>query len=235
MDTRRWSFVLADEQQVFLSGLTAILTNYGHTVLAATTTYDELRAALSDARPDICLLDVGILGAQHVEDMANLVAASEATVLIVLTGNQDPDVLRDAIRAGAAGYIHKSRGIATLLGAVRRIMRGEIVIEGTFVRRPGGASRTHGDAQASELPDSARLTPRERECIALVATGCSTTAIATQLYVSETTVRSHIQSAMEKLGVHSRLEAASLVNRYALLGPHGVGPPSEMRGRPYAS
>ena len=143
----------------------------------------------------------------------------EATKVIVLTADQDPAGMVLAMAAGAAGYVHKTRGLAALVCAIRRAYSGDVV-----VALPSDAmSRSRGDMDAIRL--ASFLTTRERQCLALLAEGLGTTAMARRLGISATTVRTHVQAVLSKLGVHSRLEAASLAVRHALVDD--VGLPSQ--------
>jgi two-component system nitrate/nitrite response regulator NarL len=116
------------------------------------------------------------------------------------------------LRAGAAGYVHKTRGVSAVIAAIDRVLRGEVVVD---VPKVSGAARSAEENDAHRL--AAYLTAREWQCLGLIVEGLDTTAMATKLGVSRTTVRTHVQSLLTKLGVHSRLEAASFAVRYRLL------------------
>jgi DNA-binding NarL/FixJ family response regulator len=127
--------------------------------------------------------------------------------------------MRAALDAGASGYVHKSRGPVTLLEAIRRVLDGEVVVEGSFARPAATGPNEH--AGLVRLVGS--LTPRQYECLELLAEGKGTVAIANHLGVSVMTVRSHVQAVLSKLGVRSRLEAASLMTKL-----HAVLPPGDV-------
>jgi DNA-binding CsgD family transcriptional regulator len=116
------------------------------------------------------------------------------------------------LHAGASGYLHKTRGVSALTRAIDRVQRGEVVVD---VPKPGPARPPARQDDAHRL--AAFLTVRERECLELLVEGLDTAGIAAKLGVSAATVRTHVQSLMTKLGVHSRLEAASYAVRYRLL------------------
>jgi two-component system, NarL family, nitrate/nitrite response regulator NarL len=122
--------------------------------------------------------------------------------------------MRRALEYGAVGYVHKSRGVAALITAIRRVMNGEIVVD---VPTGGRPRRSDDDAEAHRL--AAYLTARERECLGLLVEGLGTREMGTQLGVSVPTVRTHVQALLTKLGVHSRLEAASFAVRNSVLRP----------------
>lgn len=210
------SLVLADDHVVFLDGLTALLTQLGHRVLAAVSTLDALHDNVRALRPDICVLEVQ-LEDSGIETIARLASSSPPTRTVVLTADPAPGMLQAALGAGASGYVHKTRGIGVVLDVLRRVAIGEIVIEGSFVR-----PATESDPPLAQLQRLATyLTPREQECLTLLTAGQDTVAMAGSLGVSTTTVRSHVQAVLTKLGVHSRLEAAALAVRYQLVDTSG--------------
>lgn len=211
-----FEIVLADRHTVFLDGLTAVLTQLGHRVLGTADSPEELRAELRAFRPQLCITDVDLRGSDDAGVIGSLSSASPATRIVVLTADGDARTMHRALEAGAAGYMHKTRGISVLVDMLRRVVAGEIVIEASFQRpQPSPA------VPPQLLRLATYLTAREQECLALLTAGRDTRGMAAELGVSTTTVRSHVQAVLTKLGVHSRLEAASLAIRFRLVP--GVG------------
>lgn len=210
--------VLADDQVVLLDALTALLTQFGHRVVAAVETCDATVQCVTELQPDICVIGNRYPDGDGVDTIALLARLSPNTKVVMLTGHRDTDTMRRALDAGAAGYVHKSRGAAVLADALRRVADGEIVVEGSFLRPQSGESRER--PQVRRL--ATYLTQREQECLALLVEGLDTTAMADRLGLSRTTVRTHVQAVLTKLGVHSRLEAASVATRYGLLQSGGA-------------
>jgi two-component system nitrate/nitrite response regulator NarL len=207
--------VLADDQVVVLDALSALLNQLGHRVVGAADNCSALLQCVSELRPDVCVIGSRFPDVDGVDAIQMLSELSPTTKVVMLTGQNDTDTMRRALYAGACGYVHKSRGAAVLIDVLRRVADGEIVVEGSFLRARSGA--------APEYPQLRRLagylTQREHECLALLAEGLDTDSMAGRLGISPTTVRSHVQAVLTKLGVHSRLEAASLATRYGLLQP----------------
>jgi DNA-binding NarL/FixJ family response regulator len=143
--------------------------------------------------------------------VASLQRAEQPCRVVVLTARNDPALMGAALDAGALGFLHKSRGINVLLDVVRRVAADEVVVEGSFARR-----RTPDDGSAALRRLAGYLTERERECLGMLVAGLDTNGMASRLGVSQTTVRSHVQAVLAKLGVHSRLEAATLAMRHGL-------------------
>jgi DNA-binding NarL/FixJ family response regulator len=204
--------VLGDDHTVFLDALATVLTQRGFTISAVARSIAETIESIRKQRPDVCLVDRHFAGDDGVDAIGQMRAASSQTKILVLTADRDSDGILRALAAGASGYLHKTRGISALAAAIERVMRDEVVVDvpvAATMRPP-----TEGD-DARRL--AAYLTARERECLALLVQGLSTTAMVSVLGVSRTTVRTHIQALLTKLGVHSRLEAASFAVRFGLL------------------
>jgi DNA-binding NarL/FixJ family response regulator len=207
------SLVLSDDHGVFLDAMAAILSQQGYTVTVSDTIPGTLEA-VQQRKPDVCLLDRYFAEADSMEFVRELLDASPGTKVLVLSADPGIDGILYALQAGAAGYLHKTRGIAALTTAIDRVRHGEIVVD---VPRTVCRRRERGPDDPHWL--AAYLTSRERDCLGFLVQGLGTSAIAARLHVSRATVRTHIQAVLTKLGVHSRLEAASLAVRYQLLGP----------------
>ena len=129
--------------------------------------------------------------------------------VLLLTGSAGPDVVADALDAGCIGYVEKTNAAASLVAAVRSVHAGEAVLP------PAKLNRLLARAEADP---GGTLTKREREILQRVEQGSSNQAIATELTVSLSTVRTHVQSILKKLGAHSKLEAVSIARRQGVLG-----------------
>lgn len=211
------SIVLGDDHAVFTDSLRSVLTTTGFTVLAVARSLAATIDALRDHQPDVCLLDRHFPDGDAIKSIGNVTAISPDTRVLILTADGDTDSVPQAVREGATGYVHKTWGIRTLIEAVERVLRGEVVIDA-----PRGTRRRPLSTQARRLATG--LTARERECLALLVEGLNTTAMATKLGVSPTTIRSHVQAILIKFGVHSRLEAATLAVRFDLVDQQSPDP-----------
>lgn len=178
-----------------------------------------MAAAVVRHRPHLVLCDHGMAGDPDPADLVGVVhAALPATRVVVVTAEQRPERVSRVVAAGASGYLHKSGGVEALFRALERVCAGETVV--SVPRRAAQDGRD--DDHADVLRLAAALTCRERECLALLVDGITTDVMVERLGISPLTVRSHVQSVLYKLGVHSRLEAASLAVRHGLL-PDAVG------------
>lgn len=204
--------VLGDDHTLFVDALATVLTQSGFTVGAIETTAAATMRSVQRLQPDVCLLDRHFSDGDALDIIGDLIAASARTKVLMLSADNDEDGIQRALCAGAAGYLHKGRSLTALTSTIRRIMRDEVVVDLPIrppVRRPAP------DADAHRL--ARYLTARERECLAMLVEGLSTRAMVNRLGVSSTTVRTHVQALLTKLGVHSRLEAASFAVRHRLI------------------
>ncbi|GEL25629.1 DNA-binding response regulator [Pseudonocardia sulfidoxydans NBRC 16205] len=204
--------VLCDDHPIFADALCIVLTARGVTVRAVVNTAGDVLPAVRTHRPRVCVVDRHLGPDDGLDLIAGIVAAGTGTRVLVLSGDRDPATARRAIDAGAAGYVCKTAGVAALVDAVRAVLAGECVVD---VPAATAAPRSRADAEAHRL--AAHLTPRERECLALIVDGLGTGAITERLGVSAATVRTYVQGVLTKLGVHSRIEAASFAVRHDLL------------------
>jgi two-component system nitrate/nitrite response regulator NarL len=204
------SIVLGDDHAVFVESLVSVLVGAGFRVPAVARSLTGTIEAVRHHRPDVCLLGRRFSDGDGVTAIDRLIGASPVTRILILAADDDTDAMRQAVRLGAAGYVHKTWGIRKLVHALERVVDGAVVLDA-----PRVTSARSDVSEAHRL--AAHLTARERECLALLVEGLDTSAMTLRLGVSTTTVRSHVQALLTKLGVHSRLEAATFAVRYDLI------------------
>ncbi|HKS45257.1 MAG TPA: response regulator transcription factor [Amycolatopsis sp.] len=203
--------VIGDSHQVFAEALQIVLAQRGFEVLAVAPSLANLRRLVRVKRPRLCLMDRYFGGADAVEVIGELVAASPRTKVVMLSAEGEADGVARALHAGAFGYLHKKHGVTALVSALRRVDAGEIAVDVV-------AERSRSTSDAAEVRLRAKsLTCRERQCLRLLVEGLGTTEMSRRLGVRSSTLRGHVQGLMTKLGVHSRLEAAALATRHSLL------------------
>jgi two-component system, NarL family, nitrate/nitrite response regulator NarL len=208
--------VLCDDHPVFVDALGVVLGRRGFTVDAVVTRVAQIAPTVARHRPEICLIDRTFGAEDGLAQIGPILAASPRTRVLMLTADRNEATASRALAAGASGYLCKTAGIDAVVGAIRGVLAGTTAVRLT----PRPAPRlSPQDADAHRL--AGYLTKRERECLALLVDGLSSDAIAERLGVSITTVRTHVQAVLTKLGVHSRLEAASFAVRHSLLGRAG--------------
>jgi two-component system nitrate/nitrite response regulator NarL len=203
--------VLGDDHAIFVDALASVLPKKGFSVVGTGDSVASTVECVRRHQPDVCLLDRFFGDSDGLDDLGELLDAGERTKVIILTADGDAAGMRRAISAGAAGYVNKTCGLGALSSAIQAVVSGDTVVDLPKPREP----RWTGDPDAHRL--AAHLTNRERECLGLIVDGARTPAMAQYLGVSPTTVRTHVQSVLTKLGVHSRLEAASFALRHSLV------------------
>ncbi|MGH3521283.1 MAG: response regulator [Mycobacterium sp.] len=216
------TIVLGDDHAVFLESLVAVLTGQGFRVPAIARSLTGTVEAVRHHHPDVCLLARRFSDGDGIGAIGRIIAASPATRIIILAADRDADAMRQAVRLGAVGYVHKTCGVRKLVHTLERVLDGAVVLDAP--RLPKARSDM---SEARRL--AAHLTARERECLALLVEGLDTPAMTLRLGVSTTTVRSHVQALLTKLGVHSRLEAATFAVRYDLVNHDQHGPEGRTR------
>ena len=216
------SIVLGDDHVVFVESLVSVLTTHGFRVPAVARSLAGTIDAVRDHQPDVCLVARRFSDGDGIAAISRIISVSPATRILILAADRDTDSLRHAVRLGAAGYVHKTCGIRKLVHALERVVGGAVVLDAPRV------STARSDvSEARRL--AGHLTARERECLALLVEGLDTPAMTLRLGVSTTTVRSHVQALLTKLGVHSRLEAATFAVRYDLVDHDQHGPEGHTR------
>ncbi|MCO1657856.1 response regulator [Pseudonocardia humida] len=207
--------VLCDDHPVFTDALGAVLTHHGLRVRAVAHRAADVVGVVVAHRPQVCVVDRHFADGDGLAELPRVRAASPATRVVLLTADRDPDTARRALAAGAAGYLCKTAGVSALVSTITRVAQGEVVTGA--VPAPLSPVRAAEHVEAHRL--AGYLTPRERDCLAMMVDGLGTAAIAARLGVSAATARTYAQAVLTKLGVHSRLEAAAFAVRHALLDP----------------
>lgn len=198
----------ADRQPLLNQALEALLTSDGHhEVVGRCSVHDEIPLAIRRLRPDVLLLDAGVAMSGTPTVIEQVLAEQPDLKVLVLALEMDLKLVVDAVGVGALGVVLKTSGPATVASAVEdAVGNGELEPRATLPQ----VFRQLLDAQywVSESPVH-RLSLRERQVLGLLGRGWSNESIASVLYISPHTVRTHVQNILEKLDLHSRLEAAT--------------------------
>jgi DNA-binding NarL/FixJ family response regulator len=204
--------LLVDDHPVVRAGLAGMLAaDEGIAVVGEAGDGEAALRLAAELDPDVVLMDLRLPGLDGVEATARLHARHPRTRVVVLTTySTDNDILR-AVEAGAAGYLLKDVTASALAAAVRAAARGETVLAAPVATR----LMTELRRGASE-----RLTPRESDVLRLVAEGLSNAEIGARLYISEPTVKSHLQRVFSKLGVDDRTRAVTVAITRGLIATH---------------
>jgi two-component system response regulator NreC len=205
---RSRTVVLADDHAVVRSGIAALLaTDPIFRVVAETADLPETQAVVRRLHPDLLVVDLNLHGTSSLPQFPALLTSSPATRLLVLTMLEDPLFAREALRAGAHGYLLKEAAGEELVAAMRLVVSG-----GTYLHPSLGARLVAGLATA--VPE---LTEREREVLALIAEGHTNAQTARRLHLSLRTVEAHRASIKTKLGTGARDELYAVARERGLL------------------
>jgi len=200
------SIVLADDHAVVRSGLRMLLEAEDDLeVVAEAGDVDGTSRTVLGYKPTVLVLDLNMPGGSSLEAIPSMLERSPDTAIVVLTMQEDPAFAREALRAGAKGYVLKQAAGTELVQAVRAAAGG-----GTWLNPELGARIATAETTPTGPPGD--LTEREVEVLSLIALGHTNSEIAAQLYLSVRTVETHRSHIQRKLGLSSRAELV----RYAL-------------------
>ncbi|MBV9095154.1 MAG: response regulator transcription factor [Streptosporangiaceae bacterium] len=209
----------------------ALATETGVRVMGIGRDMAETERLLVDARPDVILVCGGADGDTGLQLVEQIVARNPDARVVVLAPDADDESLHDLVTAGAFGLVNlQLDGFAELVSALHRAAAGEFLLSADTLRRIIRHQRMQSVRQRQRADVIQRLTERELEVLSLIGSGLDNRMIAEKLFVSVTTVRSHIQHLLSKLDLHSRVEVAVLANQYDLavgmvqaLAAHALG------------
>lgn len=210
---RRLRVVLADDHTVVRSGLRLVLElEPDLEVVAEAGDVAGALTALSVHMPDVLILDLNMPGERSLPAIPRFLEVSPSTRVVVLTMQGDPAFAREALRAGALGYVAKDAADAELVQAIRMAIAGR-----TYLSPEIGARI----AAEQEPPADDALTERERDVLRLIALGHTNPEIAARLHLSVRTVESHRARIQRKLGRSTRAELVRYALEHGLMHPGG--------------
>ena len=186
-------------------------------VVAQAGSLAEARRLMKGREADVGVIDLSLPDGEGVELIEELREANPLFAALVLTASLDREEHARAVEAGAAGILHKSADVDEILDATRRLAAGETLISQDelveLLRLAGQSREEEREAKAS----IEQLTPREMEVLRALAEGLSNREIAHRLHMSVDTERTHMMNILNKLSVHSRLQALLFAARYGLI------------------
>jgi two-component system, NarL family, nitrate/nitrite response regulator NarL len=206
--------LLADEQLMFREAIRVALENETDMHVVADVA-DGLTAVAEAERlsPDVALLQANLPQCNGAAVAKLLKIRLPDCKALVLSHAEDQEMLAACLEAGATGYLTRQSSLRELVDAVRGVHGGEMLVPSRMLSAAFAKLLWHRKEYDDVARRIARLTPREREVLRLLAEGGGNEAIGNALLISPQTARTHIQKVIKKLGVHSRLEAALLVTQ----------------------
>ncbi len=201
--------MIVDDHRVLAELLAAALSERDEIdVVGTAATAADALPMVSALHPDVVILDYDLPDADGVSMIASIRAASSRCKVLMLTSYTDPVILNEAIAAGCAGFVTKRNSTDRILSAVLAAASSETPVSPDMVRFLVDRDRAGRGS---------RLTARELEILRIAAEGLTNRQIAEQLSLSVNTVRNHMQHVLNKLGAHSKLEAAAVAVRLGLV------------------
>lgn len=200
---------LADDQALVRTGLRMILEAEGDIEIVGEAVDGNGAIAISATEhPDVLLMDIRMPGLDGIEALRRISAMmpTEGPRIIMLTTFDPDDYIYDALAAGASGFLLKDAPAEELLTAVRVVAAGEAVLAPSITNRLIQQIKTR-PIRTTEAQVLESLTDREREVLRLIAKGDTNQEIAEQLFVGETTVKTHVSHVLRKLGLRDRVQA----------------------------
>ncbi|MFC4331108.1 response regulator [Streptomyces andamanensis] len=203
---RRLRVIVADDQAAVREPLAAVLgLSEDIDVVAVAANGREVLTAAAAGPVDVVLMDLRMPGMDGIEATRRLGEEHPEVAVVVLTTFADDDSILGALGAGARGYLTKNAGRLDITRAIRAAAAGQSVLDREVQDRLVATVRVKAPAPGPALPED--LTPREREVLALIGRGLPNRGIAEKLFISEATVKTHINNLFAKAGIRDRADA----------------------------
>ncbi|MCL4215210.1 MAG: response regulator transcription factor [Gemmatimonadales bacterium] len=216
--------LIADDHPLVREGIRARLEAHpGWTVCAEASNGREAVARALEHRPDVAVLDIGMPELNGLSAAQQIRKGSPGTEILILTMLESDDLAREALAAGARGFLLKTDAVRLLVAAVESLLQHQPYFTGAVSQMvlQGFLDPRHPDAPRSNTPrtNTPRLTSREREVVQLLAEGMTTKEAAARLGLSTKTVESHRANLMRKLDLHSVADLVRFAVRHHIVEP----------------
>ncbi len=196
--------MLADDHRMLREGLSRSMSEHGFDVVGEARDGLEAVNMVQSLQPDVILMDVSMPEMDGVEACRQVRESGSDTKVVMLTMHADQEVLANAIRAGACGYLVKDCSTEEIAGAVRMASNGDTALS------PQLAASMLNEVRKLEMApvrEERVVSKREEEVLQSIADGCSTTEVAEQMFISQKTVKNHLASIYQKLDARDRTQA----------------------------
>lgn len=210
--------LVIDDHPLVQEGVAAALEALGHDVdvIAAADSEQGLAAAAANPDIDLVLLDLALPGMSGLGVISALHQRFASLPVVVLSALEDPENIRSAISAGAMGFVPKSAPTRVLIDALQQVLEGNLSVPGTL-GAAGMSAGAAGTAASGNEPDVALLTLRQLEVLSRLCQGKTNKQIATELGLSEKTVKAHVTAIFKVLGVVNRTQAVLVARRIGMM------------------
>ena len=213
--------MIVDDHALFRRGLEMVLEEEQDIELVGQASDGaEAVEKAAESLPDVVLMDIRMPRSSGIEACRAMKEAAPSAKIVILTISDEEEDLFEAIRAGASGYLLKDIPLDEVADAVRAVHGGQSLINpsmaGKLLTEFATLARRDDGERVQEVP-APRLTEREMQVLKLVARGMNNRDIAKELFISENTVKNHVRNILEKLQIHSRMEAVMIAVREKLI------------------
>ncbi|MGH3815170.1 MAG: response regulator [Pseudonocardiaceae bacterium] len=218
--------VVVDDQPLVRAGIVMLVNAEDDiTVVAQAADGQEALTQIRAQRPDVVLMDVrmpgtdGVAATRAVVEEGLTAQSGQPIGIIILTTYHIDEAVYAALRAGASGFLLKDAAPAEIVNAIRSVVAGEAWLDPAVARRLIDEFAARPEPHTPTPAEMAQLTPREREVLSLMARGLSNADVATELFISEATVKTHLARVMMKLGVREKAQAVAAAYQTGLIQP----------------
>jgi two-component system NarL family response regulator len=213
--------LIVDDHALFRRGLEMVLAEEGDIeVVGEASDGTEAVEKAGQALPDVVLMDIRMPRSSGIEACRAMKELTPSAKIVMLTISDEEGDLFEAIRAGASGYLLKDIPLDEVADVVRAVHGGQSLINPSMAAKlltEFAALAKREESERAEQVPAPRLTDREIEVLTLVARGMNNRDIARELFISENTVKNHVRNILEKLQIHSRMEAVMIALRDKLI------------------
>lgn len=204
--------MIVDDHMLFAEAVQVAIEDLGISVARVVTTGEEAIAEADRSLPDVIFMDIGLPDQSGLIAGRTILERHPDARIIALTALNDRSTVDEALRLGFVGYLTKDTPVARFVNAIRSAMDGHLVLPQRL-----SPTRRRSQAEKDVALMASQLTPREMEVLTLLVEGADGRKAAAALGISLNTVRTHVQSILTKLQVHSRLEAATFAVRHDIV------------------
>ena len=217
IDARPLRLLVVDDHEVVRQGLVSLLDRREHfQVVAEAGTAAEAVEMARKFEPDLVVMDVRLPDGSGIEACREIRAEFPGTRVVILTSYPDEEAVLSAIIAGASGYLLKQIRSRDLVSALESVGRGESLLDPAVTEKV--LDRVRRIATGTYTDEMAQLTQQEQKILLLVAEGKTNKEIATEVFLSDKTVKNYVSSILSKLNLERRAQAAAFVARHRLKG-----------------
>lgn len=207
--------MLVDDHEVVRLGIKALLSNFpAYEVVTEAGDAEEAVAKALEYKPDVIIMDIRLPGRNGIEATKDIIDELPDTKIIMLTSFAEDELLFDAINAGAYGYILKQIGSDDLINALDAIGRGEALLDPALTQKV--FKRVREAARKATDEAFAALSDQELRILSLISEGKTNKQIASDIFLSEKTVRNYVSSILSKLSLSTRSEAAAYAVKHSV-------------------